>query len=409
MFVDLMPLLVIGAPSDDLVDSLADVHRPELCFYALAVLKSRGVLAFERSTPSDGQRAFWDEFGFDVPLVERFAQTSVHVTTIGRTGDSYVDAIERSGFSVTGEFERADVHVVVCDDYLRDEVAALARRSRSVGAATLLARDAGITPWIGPVFAGGTCYDCLAWRLRTNNVVAPYVARRLGVELAAVRTPTSTSALTGVLVGGLLPVVLARWASAPGAYEAEVLSLALPTFQLARHPVRRRPQCPTCGDPELMSQRLTRPVDLAAPREGTDRRDLDDLVSPVSGIVTNVAMANTGVEWLYSATAYFGFGGVPNDIQGLRSRLLSQASGVGHTESAARAGACTKPSNAIQEWPTATSRRSRPAMSTSTRRVWSIPPRACCTATSSTGPDTLRTPGSNSSTWSRRRSTRCLA
>src|SRR4029079_872195 len=85
------------------------------------------------------------------------------------------------------------------------------------------------------------------------------------------------------------------------ALSGRLWTLDFPRFELAEHRVRRRPQCPACGDATLQARIGERPVTLASvpiafSDDGGFRREspaesyarLRHLVSPILGPVTHL-------------------------------------------------------------------------------------------------------------------------
>src|SRR5262249_36163791 len=86
-----------------------------------------------------------------------------------------------------------------------------------------------------------------------------------------------------------------------GPVDENLLALDLRRMRVEEHAVRRRPQCPACGDPDLPRKQMERPVVLE-PRhkrfteDGGDRcADPEEtyaryqhLISPITGVVTSV-------------------------------------------------------------------------------------------------------------------------
>jgi hypothetical protein len=64
----------------------------------------------------------------------------------------------------------ADVSLVVCDDYLDPELAAVNAEHLAAGRPWLLARPSGTALWTGPVFRPqeGPCWACLSKRVAAN-------------------------------------------------------------------------------------------------------------------------------------------------------------------------------------------------------------------------------------------------
>ncbi len=87
------------------------------------------------------------------------------------------------GMSIPSEEEsEAGLLVAVVDGYRRPELAELNARALREGRPWLLFRPVGRQIWAGPLFRPGVtgCWECLAYRLRTNSPVATYLESRDG-------------------------------------------------------------------------------------------------------------------------------------------------------------------------------------------------------------------------------------
>jgi bacteriocin biosynthesis cyclodehydratase domain-containing protein len=233
------------------------------------------------------------------------------------------------------------LHVVITDDYLAPQLANLAAINQRDGRPWLLARGTGTELWIGPLFRKGFgCLDCLTWRIRTNRALEEYIARRLGGKVGITRAIARIEPLGG-LVGGLIALEVAKWAAGESGQEPQVKTIDLKTLQTQEHALRRRPQCRVCGDPQLQAEIQIQPVCITG-NEQPAWATLDDLtrfVSRVTGIVTELIPAETGLPTLHSYTGFFGFGRDVEDFVALKKSYLSQAAGVGASVEEAKAGA----------------------------------------------------------------------
>ncbi len=121
---------------------------------------------------------------------------------------------------------------------------------------------------------------------------------------------------------------------------------------MARHDVRALPQCPACGDADLVRRRSLRPVRIesrlksshdsgghrsASPREVLDRHR--HLVSPVAGVVKGIWRDERGDEFFNSYRSGTNTAAHAPGIDGLRSTLRCDNGGKGVTPLQAEVGA----------------------------------------------------------------------
>lgn len=342
VFVDLCALLETGTSRAAAADQLAGTHDRAVTHYALDLLDRGQVLTTDGRT--GGLAVFLDESTGDLATTRRrLAEARVAVTALsGADPGATVDALAAFGIQAGASAHPAPqaLQVVLTTDYLDPDLEPIGRRNHEDRRTWLLARTTGASLWIGPWFAPtGPCYACLAFVLGRNRAVDRYVARKTGSRVGLTGSAARTAA-HDLLVAGLVALHTLRWlAGSPAEHQVRVLDLR--DLGARDHPVRRRPQCGVCGDPELQTRLMT-----AAPRvgaadtaDGAGLADLRRLVSPVTGLVSTVEPTPSGLWSGYTATAYCGFGGDASDLPGFKSSALSQGAGVGTTAEEAEHGA----------------------------------------------------------------------
>ncbi|GAA3299076.1 hypothetical protein GCM10020295_36320 [Streptomyces cinereospinus] len=123
-------------------------------------------------------------------------------------------------------------------------------------------------------------------------------------------------------------------------------------LRTASHPVSRRPQCPECGDPDLVTRRVRapfRPVSrLKAVTVGGGHRALTaqqmlgtygHLVNPVTGVVKEIKQAPGCPDFVTSYVSGHNLAMGSATLAGLRSGLRALSGGKGLTETEARTSA----------------------------------------------------------------------
>ncbi|WP_086020375.1 MULTISPECIES: TOMM precursor leader peptide-binding protein [unclassified Streptomyces] len=347
----LAPLLADGA-------DLATLHRHSAAGDAPAdqvvgQLARRGLVRHRDAGPA-GDRpelAYWESAGLDAAqVVDRIAHAQVRLVSAGAAdGTAVRAALLGAGLSVAGagsDPASADLTVVVCDDYLADDLARIDAAQRAAGAPWLLAKPGGSMLWIGPVLQPGTggCWHCLAHRLWGHRGAEAYVQERLGRRGPVPRPAASLPGLGGA-GAQLVAHAAARWIGGHRAPDqSAVWTLDTLTMAGRHHELRARPQCPHCGDPGLMARQADRPVEFTSRRKAMDGGSghrsrtpqevltaYGHLVSPVTGVVKEIRRVRQGPASLNSFVAGSNSAAGSNSLQSLRAGLRCANGGKGTT------------------------------------------------------------------------------
>jgi oxazoline/thiazoline synthase len=181
----------------------------------------------------------------------------------------------------------ADFLIVTADDYLRPELAQIAERRRS----WLLAKPVGHTIWLGPLFLPerAPCWFCLESALRANR----WIQMACGVPewreyppQPSVAALPSTVAMAAGMIAATAAVYLAK-----GEYpelEGRILTLDTRSMRFAYNLVRRRVDCPHCA---------------GVGGNNREVQDLQDFVSPITGIVSGVDVTERDAAGFFHARA----------------------------------------------------------------------------------------------------------
>ncbi|WP_042387076.1 TOMM precursor leader peptide-binding protein [Streptacidiphilus melanogenes] len=317
---------------------------------AIRELARQGLIAFRARPVTLPAEAYWDMAGLEgQETVDRLAGARVELRSVG---DAPVDAVReacRGSQLDLGPFpdgQDARLTLVITDDYLRPELAALDLEHRATGRPWLLARLTGARVWIGPVFRPdeSACWSCLAHRLREHRAAEAPVRRALGLTGPVVRPAAHLPVGYGASAQ-LLVLEAVKWLAGyrhPG--QESVLELDTLTLASRHHEARRRPQCPSCGDPQLMARQAARGVDLtsrpkvfrasgghrACSAEDMKKR-FAHLVSPVTGVVQDIRPVDGCPTGLYSYASGRNLAVGGGDLRDLRAGLRGGSGGKGAT------------------------------------------------------------------------------
>ncbi len=296
------PLLDGRRTGRELLSLTSTQASPAEVLFALHSLQQAGYLTEAAPELAPEQAALWQSLG-TAPrdAARRLATCTVHVRAQGLDPEPLQRALESAGLRVASA---GQVEVVLVRDYLAPELETLQEGALEQGTAWLPVKPSGAVAWVGPLFkpGAGACWSCLTHRLRANRPVEEFLARRSGASTRvlppAAVTPASLQAALGITA-----FELARWIvqGQQSRLEDRLLAVEFQRFRVEEHAVVRRPQCPTCGDPELLRKRARQPLVLE-PRPKRFEEDggyrcmtpeetfarLEHHISPITGVICSL-------------------------------------------------------------------------------------------------------------------------
>ncbi|HST66837.1 MAG TPA: TOMM precursor leader peptide-binding protein [Mycobacteriales bacterium] len=325
-------------------------------------------------TDCDREPAFWEAAGLDGDAATRAVRTGVDLfLPDGPDGidDPLAEAV-RAALTAAGISVRirttaepgpdGRLSVVLCPDYLDPRLAAVDAAHRAAGRPWLLAKPAGTQIWVGPVFRPdeSACWHCLAHRLWQHRGPEACAQDALGRSGPATRPVVTTPALAGV-AASLIALEAGKWlAGYRYAGQDAVQALDGVELESRRHELHRRPQCPQCGDPDLIAARAHEPVVLrpaartayrggghrsATPEQVWDR--YRHLISPVTGIVKEIVPDPRAPRGFHAFRSGPNLAARSRGVQHLRQSLRDESGGKGVTAEEARTGALCE---AVERW-----------------------------------------------------------
>ncbi|WP_265565493.1 TOMM precursor leader peptide-binding protein [Streptomyces hygroscopicus] len=317
-------------------------------------LLAAGLVVERQGDPGREDTGFWDLAGVDPNTVcEAVALRSVRAVAVGgaRT-EPFTQAAAAQGLRL-GD---GDPHltVVLTPDFLHPGIPAFNRDALRTGTPWLVAKLTGESAWISPVLEPGhtACFSCLVQRARGHRPIEVALAAMTHRDHVPVTGDVRLTTATD-LAARLAVLRVTQWMAALPDDPSTVLSFDPLTLETRKHRLTRRPQCPDCGDPDLMASAAQLPLTLrsvpAAPDTDGGYRShgrhhmLDrygHLVSPVTGVVSELTRMETSSELLhvYSAGHNFAMG---RTLQPGRAQrvLRTESAGKGMSDLQARASA----------------------------------------------------------------------
>ncbi|WP_328538839.1 TOMM precursor leader peptide-binding protein [Streptomyces sp. NBC_00344] len=306
-------------------------------------------------TPEEAaEQAYWEAAGLDGHrAADALNHGAVRALSVGSTSaDALSACLKATGLATTAD--DAELTVVLCDDYLEPALAVVDAELRAAGRRWLPVKTEGTELWIGPFFGDhdGPCWSCLAERLWRSRPVEAHVQRMLG-RSGPVPRPSCTLPAARLAALQLAGLEAAKWLSGyrhPSQQSLRTLDGLTLAGEL--HPVVRRPQCPTCGEPGMTAAQVKAPVVLRsrikrdtgggghrslAPQQLLDR--YGHLVDPLTGLVRGITRNACGPEFFNSFSAGLNPAAGTQGIGGIRGGLRASCGGKGVTELHARVSA----------------------------------------------------------------------
>jgi ribosomal protein S12 methylthiotransferase accessory factor len=202
---------------------------------------------------------------------------------------------------------------------------------------------------VGPIFVPGEtgCWKCLSARLMRNREVETYIVSRTKLRMRHARAMTSASLETTFALAAL---EVQKFFSGARNVAGRIIEFDAVGSETRIHPLRRRPQCPSCGtvtNPQSPLPIFIRTDGCVVDRMGGVRTTTPDetyetwkhLVSPLTGVVTTVVEAADSSGVLFNAMSGHNFAMDVSSLESLRKGLRSKSAGKGINKAQARAGA----------------------------------------------------------------------
>ncbi|KVN67592.1 TOMM precursor leader peptide-binding protein [Burkholderia stagnalis] len=339
----------------EIVTSLAGEFGEWNVLAGLDHLVRRAYVRADAPHGGDAARGFFERAGLDGDAAcARSAQLRVAVEAFGADDAAFRLAFAAAGIDVAPD---AELTVAIADTHDRDDLAACAARVAARGGALLVVAANGVQTLIGPLLAGDSaradapCIECVRYWIRLNRPVEALLARHHGS--GATCPPPAASRAAAAAAAALVAATLEQIAVNPAAAErarTRIVAQRIDTLAAEPHPVRRRPQCPRCGNPAWMREQAAHAPRLADharlaradggyrtadPKQVFERHA--SLISPISGAIAYLhpmPKRHAGMRKVYAS----GFLVCPAAVPA-SNRFDRICSGKGRTDEQARASA----------------------------------------------------------------------
>lgn len=279
----------------------------------------------------------------------RLKSTSVEVKAVGTV--SAHDLVATLASLQIQVAEPGDLTLVLTDDYLHPDLAAINQAALDSGRPWLLVKPVGTIVWLGPLFHPGQtgCWDCLAQRLRHNRPIEAFIQRQQQ-RTTPVVSPLGSLASTRHTALNMAATEVFKWIVQGGQSPLQEALITYDTIalQTQSHPWVKRPQCPSCGEMRGLPRSPLpvalghRPVTFTADggyRCSTPQATLQTYqqhISPITGIVREIdKIPSHDLTQIYVAKHHFL--SVFDDLAALRQNLGGRSAGKGKTDLQAKA------------------------------------------------------------------------
>lgn len=363
LYCQILPLLNGQYTIGEIIQKLDGQVAPEHIEYVLDRLNAKGYLTDAAHDLTREAAAFWSLLNVAPQMVgDQLPHTQVLVTAVGAIdAQPLIEALQALQIPVQ-HWQQAepkpDVNsllVVLTDDYLQPELSRINQMALQTQQPWLLVKPSGGMLWFGSIFHPGEtgCWECLAHRLNGNREVEASVLRQQGGEGKGC-LPTAVAELPSTLQAaiGLATTEIAKWLvnqcvpkSKIQTLAGKIITLDQTNFTLRTHSLTQRPQCPACGNPNLVSQQVNQPLVLTSRKklftqDGGHRaftpeqilQRYEHLISPITGVVSalvRVSDPNNALVHTYRATHALG---TSSNLNRLRRSLRHKSGGKGKTD-----------------------------------------------------------------------------
>jgi len=377
LYCQILPLLNGEHTREEIIQKLDGQVLPEHLDYVLDRLYEKGYLTDAAHSLTREAAAFWSLLGVDPQVVsDRLSDTKVFVTAIGGIDpQALVESLQAIGLAVErwqldtprlspsplgkgglqgGQSDRS-LLVVLTDDYLQPELSQINQTALQNQQPWLLIKPMGGMLWFGSIFHPGEtgCWECLAQRLNGNREVETSVLRQKKAQEKGC-LPTAFAGLPSTVQTAiaLTTTEIAKWLVKQIIPESKIQTLAgkiitldQTNFTLKTHTVSQRPQCPACGNPDLVSQQVNQAIALTSRKklftqDGGHRaftpeqilQQYEHLISPITGVVSSlVRISDPNNPFIHTYSAAHAFG-TSSNLNKLRKSLGHKSGGKGKSD-----------------------------------------------------------------------------
>ncbi|WP_248843248.1 TOMM precursor leader peptide-binding protein [Streptomyces virginiae] len=357
--IEMIAPLIDGTRTDrEIAAAVADTVPLEKTLFLLRQLRANKDVYDSDSATPDREEAFWDEVAGNADLaLDAVGSGKIALEILDdAAADGLADVLRSEGVRVVDGENRPHMTIVITTDYLHPRLGQIDSIFRSKGHPWLLAKVQGTILHVGPLFDGSGvgCWQCMSQRISMsdNNRCYDYISKQLGSgPLPVTRGDLQTTVQLGERLVALEALKWLAGVRPPEPLSVLTLNVA-DTASAERHVLRRRPQCPGCGDSSLMGQQMDQPVAIRYRAthfsseggyhfQSTESflAEYSHLVSPITGVTPYLHGLENVPGGVHTYTSGSNHSCTVGTLHGLQSNLRSLNGGKGSTELQAKASA----------------------------------------------------------------------
>jgi oxazoline/thiazoline synthase len=311
IYIRLAPFLNGQHTIVEIIEFLLNEMPPLEALFFLDKLRQQGLVSDTHPSIPSEQAAFWSMLDISPANALKSLQAgSIFVTSFGGIDLALFQAmLESLGSHVD---EQGDRSVVLVDDYLQEGLEAFNQNAISNNHPWMLVKPVGTEIWLGPIFTPGVtgCWECLRHRLQRHRKLEGYLQQK---QKTTKPFPKSLAILpsTWQTAIGIAATETAKWIvdETNKCLEGTIVTFNALTLEKRSHLLIRRPQCPCCGQSNLVSTGQSTPLVLSSsnksfgnegghrslPAEKTFDR-IKHHISPITGISGDLQRISTRWE-----------------------------------------------------------------------------------------------------------------
>ena len=351
----LIPLLENAVSIDTIIQKLSDQYDKIKIYSALIELEAKGYLCETTRNLTVENAAFWSEIGVDPERAIRYTkERKVKLIEFGEVDiEPIIQILNEAGICLTDCEDDAFLSLVVCDNYIKEEIVALNKRFRANKKRWLIVRPRGRELWLGPYFnedkAKSGCLECLVSRLKRQRGVHQFVAAKTNTPLSEFK-PLAKSKISNNIIINLTALEICRIImDMPSNCSETLINFDSRDYSMTKHKLLIDPQCKVCGNretprfkPVVLKPCSAKFIGAGGHRHISPEETVEKYkhyVSPITGVIKQLAKVRTDCENVHVYVSGENNAQRLEKLSDLRMNLRSQSGGKGTTQAQAQAGA----------------------------------------------------------------------